>query len=188
MDSMARPLDADVSRRILSTTVELLLERGYAALSLEVVAARAQVSKPALYRRHRNKLELCVAAIESLLGPPLPQIEGTFEERIRAIYFALAGADLEPYVAAVGDLLGLSRTESALIDAWRASVFAPRRAIGVRLMREAQEAGAIRGDIDVDFAIDSLTGQLLARVWRGLPLDDEWRQSSWQQLWLTMKR
>jgi AcrR family transcriptional regulator len=184
---MARPRDPEVSRRILAATVDLLLERGYAALSLEAVAARANVGKPALYRRYPGKRDLCLAAISSLLGAPFPPAEGTFEERIRTVYLTLAASDLEPYVAAVGDLLGLSRTEPALIQEWRKVVLEPRRAIARDLFAEAQEAGAVRKDIDVEFAVDSMTGQVLARVWQGRPLDEAWRQRSWQQLWLWMR-
>ena len=58
-----------MSRRILEATVELLGEVGYSELTVDAVAARATVGRPAIYRRFRGKSELCVAAIGSLLPP-----------------------------------------------------------------------------------------------------------------------
>jgi hypothetical protein len=55
--------------------------------------------------------------------------------------------------------------------------------VGLEILREAKDAGTLRGDVDVEFALDSLTGQLLARAWQGAPLDDAWLARTWEQLW-----
>jgi AcrR family transcriptional regulator len=180
---MARPLDPDVSRRILTATVELLVERGYSALTVDAVAERAAVGKPALYRRFSGKLELCVAAIDSLLPPPIPEVEGDYETRLRAIFIGLSRPGLDRYVGLVGELLGLEPTEPELAAAWRRAVLDPRRAVGLAILQEAADAGVLRDGIDVEFALDSITGQLLARAWAGRPLDDAWRERTWRQLW-----
>jgi AcrR family transcriptional regulator len=180
---VARPLDADVSRRILDATVELLSEVGYSAVTIDAVAARADVGRPAVYRRYKNKADLCVAAIGSLLPPRLESAGDTHEERLRGLFMALGQPSLARYVGLVGELLGLQPTEPALAQAWRESVYAPRRQAGLGIIREARDAGVLRRELDDEFVIDSLTGQLLARVWRGLPLDDDWREETWRQLW-----
>ena len=43
------------SRAILRAALAELLERGYGGMSMEGVAERAGVGKPAIYRRHRDK-------------------------------------------------------------------------------------------------------------------------------------
>ena len=177
-----------MSRRILAATVELLGEVGYSELTVDAVAVRATVGRPAIYRRFRGKSELCVAAIGSLLPPPVVNVGGTHEERLRGLFMALARPSLVRYVGLVGELLGLQPTQPELAEAWRTSVFLPRREAGLAIIRDAQAAGVLREDVDVDFVIDTLTGHLLTRVWRGLPLDDAWRERTWQQVWAAVSR
>ena len=56
-----RPRDPQADRAILMQTLRLLAEQGYAAMSVESVAAAAGVGKATLYRRYRDKRDLVVA-------------------------------------------------------------------------------------------------------------------------------
>jgi AcrR family transcriptional regulator len=58
-----RPRDPALNEAILRATRELLLEVGYPGLSMEAVAARAQVSKPTLYLRFPTKGALVFEAV-----------------------------------------------------------------------------------------------------------------------------
>jgi AcrR family transcriptional regulator len=49
--SLGRPRDQRIDEAVLSATRELLLESGYADLSLTAIAERAGTTRPALYRR-----------------------------------------------------------------------------------------------------------------------------------------
>lgn len=55
---MARPRDADIDRRLLEATGQLLVDVGYDELTMEAVATAAEVSKPSLYRRYPSKAHL----------------------------------------------------------------------------------------------------------------------------------
>src|SRR5690349_24183101 len=50
-----RPRSAEADRAILTATVDLLAERGLAAMSIEEVAARAGVGNTTIYRRWPSK-------------------------------------------------------------------------------------------------------------------------------------
>jgi AcrR family transcriptional regulator len=65
--AVARPggRTARVRATVLDATVAELVEHGYAALSVESVAARAGVSKTTLYRRWGGKDSLVVDAVET---------------------------------------------------------------------------------------------------------------------------
>ena len=64
---------ARVVDHVLVTTVELLGERGYAALRIEDVATRAGVNKTTVYRRWPTKSQLVAAALRQLHTPqPTP--------------------------------------------------------------------------------------------------------------------
>ncbi|CAM4233213.1 TetR/AcrR family transcriptional regulator [Kibdelosporangium persicum] len=69
-----RKRGAELEAAILAATREGLVERGYAALSMDWIAERARTSKAALYRRWRTLGELVVYAharlVQSLLTTP----------------------------------------------------------------------------------------------------------------------
>lgn len=63
---------ADLETAILNTAWAELVERGYGALTMESVAARAGTSRPVLSRRWGSREELALAAIrQELLRHPL---------------------------------------------------------------------------------------------------------------------
>lgn len=59
-----RPLDAAKRRAIIDTASQLFLRNGYAATSIEQVAADAGVSKVTIYNQFGNKRALFDAAVE----------------------------------------------------------------------------------------------------------------------------
>ena len=50
---------------VLAATAELLVERGYAALTTDAVAVRAGASKATIYRRWPNKAQLVRATLDA---------------------------------------------------------------------------------------------------------------------------
>ena len=83
-------------RRVLieRAATRLFAERGYAATSVEDVAAAAGISKPMIYRDFDSKRDLCVALLEryrdELVAAPLAR-------------FDPAAADWREQIAAMGD-------------------------------------------------------------------------------------
>lgn len=82
---------AELEDAILRAAREGLVERGYAALSMDWIAGRARTSKAALYRRWSNRAELVVHAqgqlVRSLLSPP---DTGSFTSDMHALLRSLA--------------------------------------------------------------------------------------------------
>lgn len=66
-----RPRDPHVDAAIRQATLDLLVEEGFARMSMEGVATRAGVGKAAIYRRWDNKTALVVEAITELVQPHL---------------------------------------------------------------------------------------------------------------------
>ena len=58
-----RPRDPSRDEAIFTATLALLVEDGYAGVSIEGVAARACVGKATIYRRYQSKAELVVEAV-----------------------------------------------------------------------------------------------------------------------------
>lgn len=72
--ALGRPRDPRIDHTVLAATRELLAESGYGGLTVDAVAARAGVGKPAIYRRFGSKAELAFAAVnvETADSEPLP--------------------------------------------------------------------------------------------------------------------
>src|SRR5581483_3183891 len=62
-----RPRDAAADDAILHATVDMLAEVGFDRLTIEAIAARAQIGKPSIYRRWHSKAELVVDAVTALI-------------------------------------------------------------------------------------------------------------------------
>jgi len=68
---VGRPRDPRVDAAIRRATLELLVEDGYAATTIQAIARRAAVSAPSVYRRWSSKAELIEEAVfpSGLLAP-----------------------------------------------------------------------------------------------------------------------
>jgi AcrR family transcriptional regulator len=60
---VGRPRDPHVDAAIRTATLELLVEEGYQATTIQAIARRAGVSAPSIYRRWSSKAELVEAAV-----------------------------------------------------------------------------------------------------------------------------
>jgi AcrR family transcriptional regulator len=68
-----RPRSIETEQAILRAALEILESDGFAAFSIETVAARAGVGRPSVYRRWPSKIELAIDAVVRL-APPLEVI------------------------------------------------------------------------------------------------------------------
>jgi AcrR family transcriptional regulator len=68
---VGRPRDPRVDAAIHAATLELLVEDGYQATTIQAIARRAEVSAPSVYRRWSSKAELIEEAVfpSGLLAP-----------------------------------------------------------------------------------------------------------------------
>jgi AcrR family transcriptional regulator len=143
----ARPLRADAERnrrRIMEAAATVFAERGL-GVSLDDIAAAAGVGVGTVYRRFPDKDAL---------------IDALFEDKIRTVQtVALDALELEdPWEAFAGFMRGVCRLqaedrglkEALLSDRGRDRVARARdmmAPLAIRLLRRAQEAGAVRADL-----------------------------------------
>src|SRR4029453_3749412 len=65
--------DPSIDKAVMAATRRLLVERGYAATSIDLIATTAGVSRPAVYRRWSSKAQLVHEALFPDLGPEPPE-------------------------------------------------------------------------------------------------------------------
>jgi AcrR family transcriptional regulator len=65
--------DPAIDTAVLAVTRRLLVERGYSATTIDLIATTAGVSRPAVYRRWSSKAQLVHEALFPDLGPEPPE-------------------------------------------------------------------------------------------------------------------
>jgi AcrR family transcriptional regulator len=65
--------DPAIDTAVLAVTRRLLVERGYSATTIDLIATTAAVSRPAVYRRWSSKAQLVHEALFPDLGPEPPE-------------------------------------------------------------------------------------------------------------------
>lgn len=180
---MARPLDRKVDEAIVEATLALLAERGFAAMTIEAVAERAEVGKPAIYRRFPDKPALVVAAIERQLVAIEVTDRGDTKAELWAAMDKGLPADGPSYVRLIGGLIAEEKRHPELIEAFRSHILLPRRAAVQSLIERGIERGDLRADLDAEAALDLLAGPFLARVFAGADTGPRWRRKAFETWW-----
>ena len=163
-----RPRDARVDQRILDAALDLFLEDGFDAMSIESVAERAGVGKTTIYRRWQSKEELVLATVDTLYeGMEIPdtgdvraELTNVVKHMHELIRNTRAGRVLPRMASelARGTPLG---------NAYMRNVMAPRLAALGAALRRAEDRGDLRDDLDVEIAVASIVGPMMFLVLTG---------------------
>lgn len=160
-----RPLDPAISARVLDATLDLLDEEGYERLSMEAVAQRAGVHRPAVYRRWPNKVELVVAALHSTRAEPVePDTGDTRSDLIAIVTDAVTSMRQNPRMRIGLRMLIGASTDDEIAGIVNERIVEPRREIGRRAVARGIERGTLHADTDPDLTIDMLVGTVLSRL------------------------
>jgi AcrR family transcriptional regulator len=178
-----RPLDRAVTEAIHKAALKLLVDQGFARMTIEAIAREARVGKPAVYRRYGDKAAVVAAAIEHAL-PDMPEPPpGPSHERLHALFTGSMPADAPNYLALIGGLMAEHRRHPEIIAAFREQFLLPRRAIAMRVIAEAQRAGEVRDELEPERLLDLLAGPILARTFAGRDVGPEWREEAFADWW-----
>jgi AcrR family transcriptional regulator len=163
-----RPRSEDCCRAIRDSTIEILLERGFADTTIESIAARAGVGKTTVYRRWPNKADLIVHAFFETVTPNVQfkdsgDIRADFRRQMRLVVREMAG----PNGRVLATLLGCMQTDAGLGEAFRTRWLAVRRAEVRAALVRGIERGALPPDTDPDFVLDALYSPLHFRLLAG---------------------
>jgi AcrR family transcriptional regulator len=160
-----RPRSAEAQRAVLAAARELFEAQGYAGATIEAVSARSGVAKTTIYRWWPNRASLLVEVLAEVHTAAVPLPAGG--EPVRAIVGelrdaadAMNGLTGKLLTALLGEAQHDPEVRAELLD----GLFYPRRAATARVIRRAQETGAIRPDVPLDIAADMLFGPLFYRM------------------------
>ena len=183
MRSMVRTLDRSVDDAIAAAALALLVERGFARMTIEAVAEAAGVGKPAIYRRFRDKAGLVAHVISAQLPVLEPPDLGDSRAELWRVVVQGLPADGPSYVGLIGGLIAEQDRHPELIEAFRHYVLLPRRRIVRSIIERGQARGDVRRDIDPETALELMAGPFLARVFAGLDTGPRWRKAAFETWW-----
>ena len=152
---MAEAVDAPARRRngralveaILEATIAELDEMGYAELSMERVAERAQASKASLYRRWPGKVALVVDAAYHVLPDPAELADtGTLRGDLLAVLRHVGDQVAGPAGRAIRGVLGDVLRDHARAEEFRARTRGSSAAMIETILRRAHA----RGELDAN--------------------------------------
>jgi AcrR family transcriptional regulator len=160
-----RPRSAAADAAIVRATLELLLEDGYRGLTMEQVRARAGVGKATLYRRHGSKQELVAEAIRHLNQPiPLPDTGSVRDDILAVARSVQAGAERVGFANFVPRVLAESAGDPEMHAIFLENLVVPRRAVMAEVLRRGVDRGELRADLDLELAMDVITGPWVYRL------------------------
>lgn len=159
---------------ILAAALEVFSEKGFAAARLDDIAARAGVSKGALYLYFETKQDLFRAVVRETIVPNLATVAGfvaqsplPFGDLIRLAFARVAEVIIEGRLGAVAKMvIGESRNFPELAKVWHEDVVSVMLAAIGGAVAAAQARGEVRPG-DPQLYVLSLAGPLLLGVlWR----------------------
>jgi AcrR family transcriptional regulator len=158
-----RPRSEQAEQAIIEATLDLFAEQGFEGACVEAVAARAGVGKATIYRRWPNKEELLLAAFGSLKSP-FPEPEGvSVRDDLLAMVEVMCADKADPRKARrYALLLGEGEKYPRLMARYKETVVEPRREAMRAVIRRGIQTGELRPDTDVEIAMLTLTGVIMA--------------------------
>ena len=176
-----RPRSEKARTAILAAAIDLLLEQGLHAMSMDDVAQRAGVSKATIYRWWPSKELLALDALATAWATPTPDaqrntgsLRGDLLAGLRAWMRQLKQ---KPYGRVIAGLVAEAQTDPDFAKLYREHFVQPRRANTRQLLLRAIDRGEIPADTNLDVTLDLIYGPIYHRLLHGhAPLTDRFAQ------------
>jgi AcrR family transcriptional regulator len=160
-----RPRSEESRQSILRSTLKLLKQQGgFPELSIEAIAADANVGKTTVYRWWPTKAALvadafCASADEELRFPNTGSVQSDMSLQMRRL-IRIFRSRRGKVVAA---LLAGGQSDPRLIEAFRDRFLWPRRRQAYQTLQRGIDRGELPADCDLDLVLDSLYGPIYMR-------------------------
>jgi AcrR family transcriptional regulator len=151
---------------ILEAADDLLVERGFAGVTMEGIAARAQVAKQTIYRWWTSKTDILFDALAEDAAAYFTAHDGDdlgsdLRHHLRQLAVFLADTDAGAVCRA---LAGQAQHDPGVAARFRADFVTPQRDRDRAPFRRAQSRGELSDAMDIDLAVDQLVGPVYYRV------------------------
>ena|SRR5215469_14219063 len=167
-----RPRDAALDEAIILATRDRLVRDGYSRMTIGDIVADAKVTRPTLYRRWKNKLDLVVDALDygfrkqrDMYTVDLSQLEprNALVEAVRRVDPAYYNPDA---MVLMGNIVGEATRTPELLEILRKHAVEPRVTLIEKVLADLQERHAVRADIDARTIATMCFGSYFAAFYR----------------------
>jgi AcrR family transcriptional regulator len=161
--------DENARLAVLHAADDLLVERGFGGLSVEGIAARAGVAKQTIYRWWPSKVEILLdtliddAARQLAVPDTGPVVEGVRRYLRRLARFLTR----EPAGQVLLALIGEAQHDPVTARSFQQRYLEPQRVDERALLRRGIDSGELPAGLDIDGAIDALSGPIFYRALTG---------------------
>lgn len=163
--------------RILEAALRLMAQGGYVRMSMDQVAAEAGVTKPTIYRRYANKIQLALAAIVAFCdkSPPIYTGETRGDLIVQMVNFKHA-MDRPHGMAMLGTMLAEEHETPELLASFREYLVQPRRTAIRTILERARANAELAAHADLALAENLLIGAYYAQYVAGYPFAANWAE------------
>ncbi len=177
-----RPRSEKAQKAILAAAIELLLEHGLHAMSMDAVAERAGVSKATIYRWWPSKELLALDALATEWEVTAPaatrdtgSLRGDLLARLRPWLRQLRD---KPYGRVVAGLVATAQADAEFAELYIERFVRPRRDAMRPVLLRAVGRGEIPANMDLEVALDLIYGPIYHRMLHGhAPLDERFARN-----------
>ncbi|MGR6318382.1 TetR/AcrR family transcriptional regulator [Micromonospora soli] len=162
----AAVLRDDITKGIRRAVMQELAQVGYGRLSIEAVARRAGVSKTAIYRRWRSKLELVLDMVTAAAGRKLPLLDtGTLHGDVEVLLLVASGALSHPLASQIiPDLLAEAARNPQIAETLEKAMRDYQARVGEIVIGRAVARGELPAGADPWAAADLIVGPVYWRL------------------------
>ncbi len=159
-----RPRSEESRQSILRSTIKLLQQHGFSELSIEAIAADANVGKTTVYRWWPTKAALVADAFSASAEKELrfPNTGSVYDD-IRQQMGGLIRIFRSQRGKIVAALLAGGQSDPELLEAYRDRFLWPRRRQAYQTLQRGVDRGELPQGCDFDLILDSLYGPILMR-------------------------
>jgi AcrR family transcriptional regulator len=161
---LGRPRDERIDTEVVSAVLGALRTGGYGAVTINGIARKVKRARTSIYRRWPSKRHLVAYAVLSEMGDNPAADTGALREDLEAAVETLLNAFAGPLGQALAGLVADMAQDTELAQTIRQEVLAARRKSMREAFARARARREIRPDLDVELAIDVLTGPFYFRT------------------------
>ncbi|MFN3523447.1 MAG: TetR/AcrR family transcriptional regulator [Phenylobacterium sp.] len=159
---------------IVEAALQVFAAKGFAAARLEDIAARAGVSKGALYLYFATKEELFHAVVEQAIAPNIQLVlgliaghPGPFADLVRGVAERMAAmVETTPVGGVAKMVIGEAQNFPALARVWHDELVGPALGAMAGAIAAAQARGEVRAGDPRAYALSLISPLLLGVIWR----------------------
>lgn len=162
---LGRPRSEKTKSDILNASYDLLIERGFAEITVEKIAEKANVSKATIYKWWPNKAAVVMDAFLNAtnLDLPIPDtgsaIEDMFLQVDNFVKFLTSRKG-----SVLTEIIAEGQYDSKLADIYRNAYFTPRRNISKQILEHGISRGELRKALNLEISIDLIWAPIFYRL------------------------